>query len=294
MKLTFKKTVISALVAIVMFGLSVLAQTQTQGTARAKLYNTAKQKLLDGKTISCYTVSRPDPDLYCQVAPHYDFIWFDMQHSTLSFADIEKMIGTCPKAGIPMIRLSDELESTLQHALDIGALGVIEPTVDTPEKAMTVVRYSKFPMEGRRSNGQSQASRIYGPDYRATANDNILVVVMIETPVGVANAFEIARVPGVDVVLAANNDLGSFSGYEPGTPAYEEMITKIKDATLKAGKILGAANMPVTLTRPDKAAFRMFQNGPSNDGWQLPAQGGAAGQGAAPAGGARGGRGPRP
>jgi 4-hydroxy-2-oxoheptanedioate aldolase len=261
------------LLTAVLFSLPAAVQPQGRAAPRAKLYNTAKQKLLDGKSISCYTVSRPDPELYCKVAPHYDYIWFDMQHSTLSFADIEKMIGTCPKAGIPMIRLSDEFESTIQHATDIGALGVIEPTVDTPEKAKAVVRYAKYPMEGRRSNGQAQASRIWGPDYRGTANDNMLVVVMIETPVGVANAYEIARVPGVDVVLAANNDLGSFSGTKPGEPAYEEMIMKIKVATLKAGKIFGAASLEATATRPDKADFRMFQNGPSNDGWQLPAAG---------------------
>jgi 4-hydroxy-2-oxoheptanedioate aldolase len=99
----------------------------------------------------------------------------------------------------------------------------------------------------------------------------MLVVVMIETPVGVANAYEIARVPGVDVVLVANNDLGSFSGTKPGEPAYEELVTKVKLAAQKAGKIFGAASMENTATRPDKAEFKMFQNGPSNDGWVLPA-----------------------
>jgi 4-hydroxy-2-oxoheptanedioate aldolase len=251
------------------YGKSIVSAAQQ--AARPTLYNAAKQKLLDGKAINCYTMSRPDPDLYCKVAPHYDYVWFDMQHSTLSYADVEKMIGTCPKVGTPMIRVADELESTLQHATDVGALGIIMPTVDTPEKAMATVKYAKFPMEGRRSNGQSQASRIYGSDYRQTANDNMLVVVMIETPVGVANAYDIARVPGVDVVLVANNDLGSFSGTKPGEPAYEELVTKVKLAAQKAGKFFGAASVENTATRPDKAEFKMFQNGPSNDGWVLPA-----------------------
>ena len=52
-----------------------------------------------------------------------------------------------------------------------------------------------------------------GVNYRQTINDNMLVVVMIESPTGVANAHEIARVPGVDVVIIGNNDLSSFSGY---------------------------------------------------------------------------------
>ena len=260
-----KRTAFLPLLAVGLCCLPALAQQPA-----AKLYNTAKQKLLDGKSINCYTISRPDPDLYCQVAPHYDYIWFDMQHSTLSYADVEKMIGTCPKAGIPMIRVADDLESTLQHAADVGALGVIMPTVDTPEKAMAAVRYSKYPFEGRRSNGRCQASQIWGPNYRETANENMLVVAMIETPVGVANAYDIARVPGVDVVIVANNDLGSFSGTKPGDPVYEELVTRTKLAVQKAGKIFGAASMEATAPRPDKAEFKFFQNGPSNDGWQLP------------------------
>jgi len=264
---SFRKTLFAIVLAAALPALPSAAQQAPAG----KLYNAAKQKLLDGKAINCYTISRPDPDLYCKVAPHYDYVWFDMQHSTLSFADVEKMIGTCPRVGTPMIRVADELESTIQHATDVGALGIIMPTVDTPEKAMTTVKYAKFPFEGRRSNGQSQASRIYGSDYRQTANDNILIVVMIETPVGVANAYDIARVQGVDVVIVANNDLGSFSGTKPGDKEYEDMVTKVKLAAQKAGKFFGAASMEATATRPDKAEFKFFQNGPSNDGWVLPA-----------------------
>ena len=52
-----------------------------------------------------------------------------------------------------------------------------------------------------------------GINYRQTINDNMLVVIMIETPTGVANAFDIASVPGVDVVIIGNNDLSSFSGF---------------------------------------------------------------------------------
>src|SRR6185503_19079346 len=70
----------------------------------APLYNSAKQKLLDGKQIYSYAIGRRDPDLYCQVAPHYDYIWFEMQHSTMSFADVEAMIAACPRVGVPIIR----------------------------------------------------------------------------------------------------------------------------------------------------------------------------------------------
>jgi 2-keto-3-deoxy-L-rhamnonate aldolase RhmA len=246
-----------------------------------KLYNTAKQKLLDGKQVFSYTISTPNPELYCEAAKHYDYIWLEMQHSTMIWADLEKMIATCPGVGVPMIRLPDEYESTIQHATDIGAIGMIEPTVDTVEKAQAVVRYSKYPPEGRRSMGRNQAGSVWGSfgPYRQTINDNMLVVVMIETPVGVANAYDIARVPGVDVVIAANTDLGNFSGYDPKSPEYQDLVKKIHDATIKAGKFFGATDPSYAKGRPDSADFRFLQNGPSFDGWQPPKRDGAPGRG---------------
>jgi 4-hydroxy-2-oxoheptanedioate aldolase len=163
-----------------------------------------QQKLLDGKQINGHTISSFDPKRYCEEAPHYDFTWFEMQHSTMTWDEIAKMVATCPRVGAtPMVRIHDELESSLQHATDIGLLGVIMPTVDTVEKALQTAKYSRYPPEGRRSQGGGQARAIWGVngiDYRQTFNDNMLVVLMLETPTGVANAYEIARVPGVDVV----------------------------------------------------------------------------------------------
>ena len=80
---------------------------------------------------------------------------------------------------------------------------------------------------------------LYGGSYRAEANDNLMLVAMIESPGGVENADEIANVPGVDVVFSAATDLHSFSGHSQGEPAYEGMIDRIKDATLGAGRKLG-------------------------------------------------------
>jgi 4-hydroxy-2-oxoheptanedioate aldolase len=118
-----------------------------------------------------------------------------------------------------MVRLPDEYESTIQKATDIGALGVIEPTVDTVEKAEAVVQYARYPPDGRRSQGGGQYSQVWASktdDYHNTINQNMLVIVMIETPVGVANAYDIARFPGADGVLIAHTDLGNFSLFQAG------------------------------------------------------------------------------
>jgi 4-hydroxy-2-oxoheptanedioate aldolase len=111
----------------------------------------------------------------------------------------------------------------------------------------------------------------------------MLLIVMIETPTGISNAEEIAAVPGVDVVIIGNNDLTQFSGYPATDPHYQEMITKVHDATIKAGKISGEANFNFAKGNPLSETSYFFQNGPSNDGWKPPAAAAGGGRGAAPA-----------
>ncbi len=224
-------------------GAPTLAQ---QGTGKAALYNTAKQKLLDGKQVFSFTQSKFDIAGYCEAAKHYDYTWFEMQHSTLEFKDIEAMIAACPHAGaIPMIRLPDAQEWHIQHATDIGALGVVVPTVDDVDRAREAAKWARYPPVARRSSGAGQARSIWGingVNYAKTFNDNMLVVLMIETPTGAANAYDIASVAGVDVVIIGNNDLSVFSGFAQDDDRYQVLMKKIHDDTLRAGKIFGQAN----------------------------------------------------
>jgi 2-keto-3-deoxy-L-rhamnonate aldolase RhmA len=112
-----------------------------------RIYNTAKQKLLDGKQVVGGTVFSPDPNMYCATAnAGFDFLWIEMQHSPLTYQDVARMIFACRgAAGMPFIRVPDATESDIQKATDIGALGIIVPTVDTVEKAEAAVKWSKYP-----------------------------------------------------------------------------------------------------------------------------------------------------
>jgi len=256
------------------------AQNPPAAKPKGPLYNSAKQKLLEGKQVFSFTQSKADPAAYCESAKHYDFTWFEMQHSTLEFRDIEAMIAACPKvAATPMIRLPDAQEWHIQHTTDIGALGVIVPTVDDVDRAREAAKWARYPPIGRRSSGSGQAASIWGAfgNYRQTINDNMLVVVMIETPTGVANAYDIASVPGVDVVIIGNNDLSSFSGFKQGSPEYEALMKKVHDDVLRAGKIFGQANAMYATGHPLSADAKFFQNGKSNDGYVPAGRGGGRG-----------------
>jgi hypothetical protein len=135
-------------------------------------------------------------------------------------------------------------------------------------------------------------------NYRETINDNMLVVVMIETVEGVIEANEIANTFGVDVIIEGNSDLSSFSGFNQNDDRYEDLMIRVHDAAIKAGKFYGHAGAQFQTGNILSADGRLYQNGPAFDGWTPPARGASqaaepvyGGRGEAPAGG--GGRGRR-
>ena len=221
-----------------------------------RMYNTAKQKVMSGQQIVGGTVDTPDPQIYCAMAnAGFDFIWIEMQHSPLSYQDVARMSWAGKDApAIPFIRVPDATEGDIQKATDIGALGIIVPMVITPEEMENAVQWAKYPPMGIRSQGGGQYRAIWGNDYRQTANDNIMIIAMIEQLEGVEQADAIASVTGVDAIFAASSDLGSFSGRRQGEPEYEQMITKIKDDTLGADKVLGGPS-----AWRDREGFLFFQ-----------------------------------
>ena len=210
-----------------------------QGDVR--IFNTVKQKLAEGKQVVGGTIDIPDPDIYCAMANSgFDFMWIEMQHSPLSYSQVADMIWACKDApAIPFIRIPAATEGDLQKATDIGALGIIVPMVDAVEEVEDAVMYSHYPPMGKRSQGGGQYGAIWGRDYRQAANENIMIVAMIEQPSGVEIIEQVANTPGVDIVFVASSDLGSFTGKRQGDPEYEAMVSRIKDSTLGAGKIAG-------------------------------------------------------
>jgi len=217
--------------------LSFAAET-TESPVR--VINTVKQKLAAGKQVVGGTVQIPDPDTYCAMANSgFDFLWIEMQHSPMTYQDVAHMIMSCKGApAMPFIRVPDATEGDIQKAVDMGAMGIIIPMVEDLNKVRNAIKFAKYPPMGKRSQGNGQYGALYGPDYRKIANDNIMIVAMIESPAGVDLADAMAAIPGVDVIFAASTDLGSFSGHKQGEPEYEALVTRIHDATLKAGKKL--------------------------------------------------------
>ncbi len=206
-----------------------------------RIFNTVKLKLAEGRPVIGGTVATADPDIYCAMANSgFDFIWIEMQHSPLTYTDVARMIWACRGApAIPFIRVPAATEGDIQKATDIGALGIIVPMVDSMDEIRDAVTYAHYPPMGKRSQGGGQYGALWGRDYRAAANENVMIVAMIEQPAGVEIVEEVANLPGVDVVFVASSDLSSFTGRRQGDPEYEALVTAVEEATLAAGRTLG-------------------------------------------------------
>jgi 2-keto-3-deoxy-L-rhamnonate aldolase RhmA len=233
-------------------------------TVSGKIWNPVKLKMMRGEKVTGGTFfASSDPTTYCAFAnAGYDFIWTEMQHNTRDWADVAKMWQACPHAkAVPGVRVAYADEREIQHALDAGALVIVIPTVRTVEEGKAGRDWTYFPPLGKRSLGGGQA---FSPDfwgtvpggYRNTINDNVVLIEMIETVGGAAQAREIAAIPGVDAVFAASGDLGNFSGYKQGDPDYERLINVVHDAALAAGKRLCGP-----LAWRDRPDFTCFQAG---------------------------------
>src|SRR5712672_1520407 len=210
--------------------------------AGTKIWNPVKIKMMQGAKLTGGTVRGVgEPTTYCAMAnAGYDFVWTEMQHNSRDWESVARMWAACPHAkAVPGVRVAYTDEREIQHALDAGALVLVVPTVDTLEEAIEARNWAYFPPLGRRSNGGGQAfdANMWGNvpgGYRNTINDNVVLILMIETLDGLKDADEIAKVPGVTAVFAASGDLGNFSGYRQGTPDYERAINIVHDAAIKA------------------------------------------------------------
>lgn len=239
-----------------LFAATALLALAAQAQEAPRIFNTAKLKLKAGKALIGGTVASNDPDIYCAMANSgFDYLWIEMQHSTLTYQEVARMVWSCRGAqAMPFIRIPDSTEGDIQKAMDLGAVGIIIPMVESVEKVKNAIKFANYPPLGKRSQGGGQYGALWGADYRRIANDNLMIVAMIESPAGVEIADQLASMPGVDVVFAASTDLSSFSALKQGDPKYEALVTRIHDATLKAGKGLGGP-----LAWRDRHGYNFFQ-----------------------------------
>jgi len=143
-------------------------------------------------------------------------------------------------------------QALIKQYLDVGIQTILVPMVDTPEQARELVRCMRYPPHGIRGMAAARASG-WGrnPNYARDANDQVCLLVQVETREGVRNLDAIAAVEGVDGVFIGPSDLSAAFGHL-GDPWHPEMQDLIADAFRRiqaAGKAVGILTLDEALAR---------------------------------------------
>ena len=178
----------------------------------------------------------------------WDSVTVDMQHGVQDYLSMVQCFQAMDKYPItPMVRVPWNEPGIIGKVLDGGAWGVICPMVNTPAEAKALANACLYPPQGKRSNGPIRASA-YGEagNYQNIANDEVLVLLMIETQEAIDNLDAILDTPGISGLYVGPSDLGFSLGMVPKLDREEPEIIKIYEklvaAAKKRGQIAGIHN----------------------------------------------------
>ena len=131
----------------------------------------------------------------------FDALCVDLQHGTSEMNSVLPMLQAISQTDTtPFVRVAWNEPAAIMRALDLGAYGIIVPLVNTAAEAAMAVAACRYPPVGMRSSGPVRAVQYGGSDYQAKANDEIIVMAMIETKEGLDNLEAICATPGLDAV----------------------------------------------------------------------------------------------
>lgn len=224
--------------------------------------NRLKTRLRAGqKSFGTWLQSASPPFAEMAAVAGFDFIIMDEEHGTgeLQHAIDMMRAAACTDTTV-VVRVPSSEPSYLRRLVDAGAEGLLVPMVESAEQARAIVEAVRFPPRGKRGNAfDATRSSSFGlvPDYYSRADDNLLIMVQIETQAGVDNAREIADVDGVDAIFIGPTDLSGSIGL-PGQTGAPEVVAQIERAMAAAR----AAGKPLaTVPRTGRSANQLYDEG---------------------------------
>jgi 2-dehydro-3-deoxyglucarate aldolase/4-hydroxy-2-oxoheptanedioate aldolase len=191
----------------------------------------------------------------------FDWLLVDMEHGHGDYQTLLAQLQAIEGSPvIPIVRVQWNDPAIIKRVLDIGAYGVMIPWIAGRAEAEAAVRATKYPPAGMRGIAGSHRAGGYGrhaAEYWKRANDEILVVIQVETATAVQDIDAIARVPGVDVLFVGPADLSTALGHmgDPGHAEVQAAIEKIETAAKARGVALG------NITRSWDQARELYKRG---------------------------------
>ena len=209
--------------------------------------NKIKEMLKTGSEMPCWALVKGDPEAV-EIAGlcGLDGVMFDVEHTSLTFRDVLDLIRAAEVVGaVPMVRVGGLDEVEILRYLDMGAMGIQVPGIRNAEDAKEAVSLIKYAPMGKRGLSQVRAAdyAIKRPitEYVQMANEETMVILMVENREALENLDEILQVEGVDAVSIGTTDLSLSLGY-PGQPKHPEVlaaVAKVVEACNKYGVAVG-------------------------------------------------------
>lgn len=174
----------------------------------------------------------------------FDSVTVDFQHGMIGFdTGLAMFQAISTTDAVPLARVPANDPAQIMRILDAGAYGVICPMISTEADARSFASSCRYADRGNRSFGPSRGLLYGGVDYFARANDEILVIPMIETREAVDNIDAILDVEEVDMIYVGPNDLALACGEQPGQatdgPKTAKAIRHVLARTHAANKTAG-------------------------------------------------------
>jgi len=207
--------------------------------------NPVRASLRKGTPVVGVTITTTSIEVAAQIADMgFDFLWIEMEHSPITLETARNIIlATRGSRTMPFIRVPVNELWTAKRVMDMGALGVIFPFINSADGAKRAADACKYPPLGLRGSGAGLATfRWPAPGgYYDFADKNIMVVTNIEEVAAVENIEAIAATPGIDVLFIGTSDLAFSLGLRgrQDHPALQEAIDKIVRAAHREGKAVG-------------------------------------------------------
>lgn len=211
------------------------------------LKNTMKEKLIDGEPAFGIRIVETKSTGILDIIKEsgMDWVWIDCEHGSydmetvLTLSRYSNAIGLCPIIKIPTLAYH-----LISRPLDQLAMGLVVPLIETEEQAKDSVKFTRYPPEGERGCGLDNDYFKWKrgtSEYLNWANENILLILQIESKKAIDNIELISQVKGVDALLVGPLDLSISLGVpgEVNHPFVIDAIQKIADACEKSGLIFG-------------------------------------------------------
>lgn len=210
--------------------------------------NITKEKFKKGQPAFGFRMEFASPFIV-EILGHagFDFVYFDCEHGPISGGEVEEMVRAAELSNItPLVRVSSNEPNYILSALDSGAMGIIIPHCGTKKEAEAAVKALKYPPEGERGIAgriwtHCVMSGISTADYIREANEETMLIAMIEDAEGINNVSEILTVDGLDGLWIGRADLSVSLGI-PGQGDHEmirEAVEKVLSESRGSDKAIG-------------------------------------------------------